>query len=68
MLKRRKTDSQMWINPHSNVSGGGHITWDRRKTDVGNARYLELADVALKPKKSSPQKVNALPSSDDTGE
>jgi hypothetical protein len=54
MFKRRKTDAAMWINPRSNLNGGGHIAWDRRKTDAGNARYLELADVALNPKTADP--------------
>jgi hypothetical protein len=65
MFKRRKTDGAMWINPHSNLNGGRHIAWDRRKTDGGNARYLELADVALKPTNASPAKDNSLASSDD---
>lgn len=37
----------MWINPYSTLSRG-HIVWDRRKTDAVNARYLDLADVALR--------------------
>jgi hypothetical protein len=41
----------MWINPRSNLNQG-HIAWDRRATDAGNSRYLELADVALRPKKA----------------
>ena len=65
MSKRRKTNGAMWINPHSNLNGGRHIAWDRRTTDVGNVRFLELADVALKPTKASPAKPNALASSDD---
>ena len=65
MLKRRKIDSAMWINPQSNLNGGRHIAWDRRKTDGGNARYLELADVALKPTKTNPAKGNSSASSDD---
>ena len=56
MFKRRKTDTALWINPHSNLNGGGHIAWDRRKTDARNARYLELADVALNPKTANPSK------------
>jgi len=66
MFKRRKTDSAMWINSHSNLNGGRHIAWDRRKTDGGNARYLELADVALKPRDANPPKANSLASFDDT--
>ena len=65
MFKRRKTDSAMWINPQSNLNGGRHIAWDRRKTDAGNVRFLELADVALKPKNANPAKANTLASSDD---
>jgi hypothetical protein len=49
MPRRRKTDvDKMWINPCSNF--GHPHEWDRRSTDASNARYLELADVALRPK------------------
>ncbi len=65
MFKRRKTDSAMWINPQSNLNGGRHIAWDRRKTDGGNARYLELADVALKLRNANHAKAKSLASSDD---
>jgi hypothetical protein len=41
---------EMWINPHSNLKHLSHHVWDRRDTDAANARYLELADVALKEK------------------
>jgi hypothetical protein len=67
MIKRRKTGDAMWINPHSNLSGGHHTAWDHRKTDVGNARYLELAEVALRPKKSEPKEANSS-AIDDTAE
>jgi len=53
MFKRRKTDAAMWINPRLK-NGWGHVAWDRRKTDLGNARYLELAEVALNPKTANP--------------
>jgi len=65
MVKRRKTDPAMWINPHSNLNSGQHIAWDRRKTDGDNARYLDLADVALKRRNANPAKADTLPSSDD---
>ena len=39
---------EMWINPHSNLKHLSHHVWDRRDTDAANARYLELADVALR--------------------
>jgi hypothetical protein len=65
MFKRRKTDAAVWINPHSNLSGGAHFAWDRRKTDAANVRYLELADVALRPKKSESPKANDSVVSDD---
>jgi len=51
MSKRRKASTAMWINPHSNIKGRP-IEWDRRQTDVNNARYLELAEIALKPDKA----------------
>jgi hypothetical protein len=57
MPKIRKIEiAAMWINPHSNLTQGAHIDWDRRATDAGNSRYLELADVALRPKKSESKK------------
>jgi hypothetical protein len=39
---------EVWINPRSNFVHSGHQAWDRRSTDIANARYLELADVALR--------------------
>src|SRR4029077_630849 len=66
MFKRRKTDAAMWINPRSNLNGGRHIAWDRRKTDVGNARYLELAEVALRPQTANAIETIASVASDDT--
>lgn len=59
MFNRRKTDGAMWINPQSNLNGGRHIAWDRRKTDGGNARYLDLADVALGQTKARVKEANA---------
>ncbi len=50
MSKRRKTSKAMWINPHSNIRSRP-VEWDRRQTDINNARYLELAEIALKPDK-----------------
>jgi hypothetical protein len=55
MFKRRKTGKTMWINPHSNLTCR-RMEWDRRETDANNARYLELADVALNPGKSNSKK------------
>jgi hypothetical protein len=65
MFKKRKTDAAMWINPQSNLNGGRHIAWDRRETDKGDARFLELADVALNPKKANPAKAKSLVTFDD---
>lgn len=42
--------AEMWINPRSNMKHLSHHVWDRRDTDTANARYLELADVALRTK------------------
>jgi hypothetical protein len=39
---------EMWINPRSNMRHLSHHAWDRRDADAANARYLELADVALR--------------------
>jgi hypothetical protein len=44
----------MWINPHSILSRG-HITWDRRQADAMDARYLDLAEIALRAAKAKPQ-------------
>jgi hypothetical protein len=52
MSKTRKQSKEMWINPHSNLNRRP-IEWDRRQTDVNNARYLELAEIALNPAKSN---------------
>ncbi len=50
MRRRSKTEvAGMWINPNSTLSRG-HIIWDRRKADSMNARYLDLAEVALRAK------------------
>jgi hypothetical protein len=59
MSKRRKTSKAMWINPHSNIAGRP-VEWDRRETDVNNARYLELADIALSPPKSNSKKAAVI--------
>jgi hypothetical protein len=55
MPRKPKTKvAGMWINPNSILSRG-HIVWDRRKTDFMHARYLDLADVALRTKMDKPQ-------------
>jgi hypothetical protein len=59
MSKRRKTSKAMWINPHSNIKGRP-VEWDRRETDVNNARYLELADIALSPAKRNSKKAAVI--------
>jgi hypothetical protein len=48
--KPKVVPPEMWINPHSNLKHLSHHSWDRRDTDAANARYLELAEVALKEK------------------
>jgi hypothetical protein len=48
--KSKAVPAEMWINPHSNLKELSHHSWDRRDTDASNARYLELADVALRVK------------------
>jgi len=58
MTKRRKSSKAMWINPHSNIKGRP-IEWDRRQTDVNNARFLELAEIALNPDKVKSKKAAA---------
>ena len=48
--KTKAVLAEMWINPLSNLKQLSHHVWDRRDTDAANARYLELADVALRVK------------------
>jgi hypothetical protein len=53
MSRRSKTNvAKVWINPSSNFKHLGHHAWDRRSTDASDARYLELADVALRVEKT----------------
>ncbi len=55
MSRRPKREvAAMWINPHSTLSRG-YITWDRRKTDAMNARYLDLAEISLRAAMAKPQ-------------
>ena len=55
MSRRPKPEvAAMWINPHSTLSSG-YITWDRRQTDAMNARYLDLAEIALRAEMAKPQ-------------
>jgi hypothetical protein len=58
----------MWINPYSNLNHGEHIAWNRRATDIWHSRYLELAEVALRPRAPEPKQANdaAYPFPDDT--
>ena len=58
MSKRRKTSNAMWINPHSNLNVR-RVEWDRRQTDVNNARFLELAEIALNPDKANSKNASA---------
>jgi hypothetical protein len=60
MPKMRKTSKAMWINPHSNLNVR-RIEWDRRQTDANNARFLELAEIALKPAKANSKNPAAQP-------
>ena len=55
MSRRPKPEvAGMWINPHSTLSRG-YITWDRRQADAMTARYLDLAEIALRAKVAKPQ-------------
>jgi len=60
MSKTRKTSKGMWINPHSNLNVR-RVEWDRRRTDVNNVRFLELAEIALKPGKTNSKNAAAQP-------
>ncbi len=46
--KPKDKSDEMWVNPRSGFFRAGHQAWDRRSSDASNARYLELADIALK--------------------
>jgi hypothetical protein len=52
-------DPGMWINPKSNMHGNSHRARYGEGQNSHNSRYLELADVALAPKKLTPQKAIA---------
>jgi len=55
MSSRPKPEvAEMWINPHSTLSRG-YATWDRRQADTMNARYLDLAEIALRAEVAKPQ-------------
>lgn len=48
MPRKPKTEVPgIWVNPNSTLSRG-HIAWDRRKRDAVSARYLDLAEIALR--------------------
>jgi hypothetical protein len=49
-------DPGMWINPKSNMRGTSHRARYGEGQNSHNSRFLELADVALAPKKLMPQK------------
>ncbi len=50
---------EVWINPRSNFVPLGHQSWDRRSTDTSNARFLELADVALRTNGKAADEIDA---------
>ena len=55
MSRRPKPEvAGMWINPNSTLSSG-YTTWDRRQADAMNARYLDLAEIALRAEMAKPQ-------------
>ncbi len=66
MYIRRKADKAMWINPPSNLNGW-QTGRERQKTDPGDARYLKLADAALRPKETQPKRASTWVKSDDAG-
>jgi hypothetical protein len=45
--KPKSESSDVWINPRSNIFRTGHQAWDH-SVEASDARYLELADVALR--------------------
>jgi hypothetical protein len=48
--KPKSESSEVWVNPRSNFFRAGHQAWDRRSSDISNTRYLDLADIALRPR------------------
>jgi hypothetical protein len=49
----------MWINPKSNLTGGGHSSDYGEGYSTHNSRFLELADVVLSKDKPANTKAKA---------
>jgi len=49
----------MWINPKSNLNGGGHSSEYGEGQSTHNSRFLELADVVLSKDKPAIGKAKA---------
>ena len=49
----------MWINPKSNLNGGGHTSEYGEGQSTHNSRFLELADVVLSKDKPAIGKAKA---------
>lgn len=49
----------MWINPKSNLTGGGHSSDYGEGHSTHNSRFLELADVVLSKDKPANTKAKA---------
>lgn len=56
----------MWINPKSNLTGGGHSSDYGEGQSTHNSRFLELADVVLSKDKSGNKKAKAAAAGQDS--
>lgn len=60
----------LWINPRSNLKGpDGNRAWDSKGniTPSSGTRFLELADIALGLKKTTPKKKKSSAGTRETG-
>lgn len=59
-------NSGMWINPKSNLTGGGHSSDYGEGQNTHNSRFLELADVVLSKDKSVNKQAKAAAAGQDS--
>jgi hypothetical protein len=46
-MDTKRESPGMWINPKSNLTGGGHSSEYGEGQSTHNSRFLELADIVL---------------------
>jgi hypothetical protein len=59
--KKAEKENELWISPRFSLKGvDGERSWENRITGPPNSsRFLEMADIALGLKKSSPKKAKS---------